>query len=167
VPRTAEADLSMYRTASGEAEVGLTEFNLRADKRSSFLPGLDALEGALDPDGLHLSFLPRRVHPWNVPGANTVDDLVVLDRRERSVLPCWECRRVTGSVSVLGATASGYLACFRSCSINSRDEYLGKVDQNCFKGVKRVCGEEDGGEGFEFALVPVAKEESISLRALS
>jgi len=107
------------------------------------------------------------VHPWNVPGANTVDDLVVLDRRERSVLPCWECRRVTGSVSVLGATASGYLACFRSCSINSRDEYLGKVDQNCFKGVKRVCGEEDGGEGFEFALVPVAKEESISLRALS
>jgi len=58
----------------------LIEHNLRGDERQSFLPGLEALEVAPDPDGPHLSFLPRHVHPWDVSMMYVVVNLGVFDK---------------------------------------------------------------------------------------
>ena len=61
----------------------------KGDKRISFLPGLEALEVAFDRGGLELSILLFCIEPSDLPKADTVKNVGVLDwaRRDLRVFP--------------------------------------------------------------------------------
>ena len=88
--------------------------------------------------------IPSRVHLWDVPEADTVEDLGVFDRagRERSIIP----------LEILqsdGVSVRALRYCFQVFgllpglpqSINFRDKDSGKVDQDGFNAFRGVSGE--------------------------